>query len=448
MAHHLPFDYRSSDDLHHAARDLGYELPLQDDLTPLFRPLEIGGRSCPNRLAVHPMEGADASSKGTPGELTFRRYFRFASGGSGLIWFEATAVTGEGRSNPQQLMLTSDNRGSFQDLVEKTRAAARSGFGEKHEIFCVLQLTHSGRYSRPAGKPRPKTSCANPYLDTALKGVTVLSDEDLDFLQDDFVEAARLAYTAGFDAVDIKSCHGYLVNDLLAGYSREHSRYGSGFENRTRFLTEVASRIRAEIPRLMVTSRLSAFDGIPFPYGFGFTKDSPRDIDLAELRALIRKLHMLGGHFFSVSAGNPRITAHMTRPFDRPLPGADLPEEHPLAGVMRLQSLTASMQRDFPDVPFIGTGYSWLRQFFPLVAAAVLERGEASLIGLGRSAFAYPEAPRDLMESGKLNPSKACLTCSKCSELLRGGLHTGCVVRDAETYVPEYRKLGRRAGDT
>ncbi|MGB2906081.1 MAG: hypothetical protein WBB73_03205 [Candidatus Aminicenantaceae bacterium] len=443
MAHHLPFNYASSEELQSAAQDLRIELPFQDDLSPLFQSIEIGGRIVPNRLSVHPMEGADASSRGAPGELTLRRYRRFAEGGSGLIWFEAAAVTGEGRSNPHQLMITSDNRGSFQDLVEKTREAARLGFGEKHEILCVLQLTHSGRYSKPSGKPRPRVASANPYLDRFLKNVRVLSDEDLDFLQDDFVEAARLAYDAGFDAVDIKSCHGYLVNELLAGYSREHSRYGCGFENRARFLTEVTARIHAELPRFMLTSRLSAFDGIPFPYGFGFTKDSPQDIDLTEARILIRRLLLLGGRFFSMSAGNPRITSHLTRPFDRPLPGADPPEEHPLVGVKRLLSLTAGMQRDLPDVPFIGTGYSWLRQFFPFVAAAVLERGEASLIGLGRSAFAYPEAPRDLMDSGILDPRNTCITCSKCSELLRGGLHTGCVVRDAEIYVQEYRKLGR-----
>jgi 2,4-dienoyl-CoA reductase-like NADH-dependent reductase (Old Yellow Enzyme family) len=309
----------------------------------------------------------------------------------------------------------------------------------------VLQLTHSGRYSRPSGRPRPRSGTSNPHLDRSTGGKSILSDEELDFLQDDFVKAAQLAFEAGFDAVDIKSCHGYLVNDLLAAYSREHSRYGGSFENRTRFLTEVVSRIRAEVPGLMLTSRLSAFDGLPFPYGFGFTKDSTHDIDLTELRALIRKLCMLGGRFFSVSAGNPRVGPHLTRPFDRTPAGADLPEEHPLEGVFRLQSLTASVQREFPEFPFVGTGYSWLRQFFPFVAAAVLERGEATLIGLGRSAFAYPEAPRDLMDTGKLDPRRACLTCSRCSELLRAGQPTGCVVRDAENYVPAYRRLGRRA---
>jgi len=448
MAHHRPFDYRSSDELLDAAQNLGFELPFQKDMAPLFHPIEIGPTTLPNRLAVHPMEGADASPDGTPGELTQRRYVRFAEGGSGLLWFEATAVTEAGRSNPRQLMITPNNQASFRKLVEMTRDAARRAFGEKHEILCVLQLSHSGRYSKPSGRPQPLAAVNNPYLDRPKENVRVLTDEEFDYLQDDFVEAARLACDAGFDAVDIKSCHGYLISELLAGYSREHSRYGNSFENRTRFLTEVYFRIHSERPQLLLTSRLGAFDGIPFPYGFGFAKDSPLDIDLTEMRTLLRKLLLLGGRIFSLTAGNPYVKSHLTRPFDRPLQGAILPDEHPLEGVKRLLSITAEAQRSFPDVPVIGTGYSWLRQFFPFVAAGVLKQKEASLIGLGRSAFAYPEAPRDLMDKGFLNPKRVCIACSKCSELLRGGRHAGCVVRDAKVYAREYRKLGLKAKKT
>jgi 2,4-dienoyl-CoA reductase-like NADH-dependent reductase (Old Yellow Enzyme family) len=163
------------------------------------------------------------------------------------------------------------------------------------------------------------------------------------------------------------------------------------------------------------------------------------------MRTLLRKLFLLGGSIFSLTAGNPYVKPHLTRPFDRPLPGVPPPDEHPVEGVQRLLSITAEAQRSFPDVPVIGTGYSWLRQFFPFVAAGVLKQKEASLIGLGRSAFAYPGAPRDLMDTGALDPRKVCIACSKCSELLRGGRHAGCVVRDAEVYAPEYRKLGSKA---
>ncbi len=438
MSHHHPFAFSSAEELLKKAQDLNVDLPFHTDLSPLFQPLEIGSLTLPNRFAVHPMEGADAFPTGAPGKLTTRRYVRYAEGGSGMIWFEATAVTREGRANPRQLMITNENHASFRELVESVREAGRKAHGDKHSIFCILQLTHSGRYSKPYGETRPLVGNYNPYLDRPSDKLHVLSDEELDHIQLDFVEAARLAYFAGFDAVDIKSCHGYLLNELLGAYSREHSRYGKTFENRTRFLTETAYRIQSEVPRILLCARLNVYDGIPFPHGFGFAKDSPLDIDLTEIKVLTRRLLLLGGRFFSFTAGNPHLKPHLTRPFDQPLPDGHPPEEHPLEGVARLLSITAGMQKNYPNVPLVGTGYSWLRQYFPHVAAAVLQRGEATLIGLGRSSFAYPEAPRDLMEQGSLDPRKVCISCSKCSELLRLGRKTGCVVRDVEQYAEEY----------
>ncbi len=442
MAPHQPFGFGSLDELMQAARDMGLEIPAQEDLSPLFEPMAIGDRAIPNRLAVHPMEGADATPEGAPSERTLRRYRRFAGGGYGLIWFEAAAVTPDGRSNPHQLLINPANAPAFRHLIEETRRAARPLWGDRHDIFCVLQLTHAGRYSRPQDRPLPQVACASPYLDRKTPGLFVLGDLDLDRLQEDFLGAARLARQAGFEAVDIKSCHGYLLNELLAAYNRDRSRYGGEFEDRTRFLTEVISRIRAEEPTLWLTSRVSAFDGIPFPFGFGTSRDLPPAVDLTEIEALTRRLIALGCRFLSFSAGNPHVMPHLGRPYDRPAAGAAPPDEHPLQGVRRLLSLTADLQRSFPRVPLLGTGYSWLRQYFPYVAAAVLERGEASMIGLGRSALAYPEAPLDLMEKGTLEPKKVCITCSKCSELLRRGWHTGCVVRDPEVYADIYRRLG------
>jgi len=195
------------------------------------------------------------------------------------------------------------------------------------------------------------------------------------------------------------------------------------------------------VPDLLLSTRLSVFDAVLFPYGFGFAKDSPLDIDLTEVTTLIRRLLLLGCVFLNISMGNPHVRPYLGRPFDKPIAGSDLPDEHPLEGVMRLLKVTGALQKNFPEIPFIGTGYSWLRQFFPQVGAAVLARKEATFIGVGRSAFAYPSVPRDLMEKGRLDSQKVCLTCSKCSELMRGGQTTGCVVRDSEIYAVEYQKL-------
>jgi 2,4-dienoyl-CoA reductase (NADPH2) len=441
MFKHQPFDYESSSDLLKSARELNLDIPFSDNISPLLENVLIGERKLPNRLAVLPVEGADAYPNGTPTEHTWRRYTRLARGGSGLIWFEATAVVPEGRSNPRQLMLNSENLMSFKELVTHTRNTAKDSFGPEHEILCVLQLTHSGRYSKSKSESYPQIACFNPYLDKKPDEVRFMPDEELDLLQEDYIEAARLANHAGFDAIDIKSCHGYLLNDLLAGYNRKHSRYGGSFENRTRFLTEVIQKIHASIPRILISARLNAYDGVPYPYGFGFTKDSPLDIDLTELQTLIRRLMLFGCSFFSVTAGNPFYKPHLGRPFDRTIPGMALPDEHPLEGITRLLRATAGLQKSFPGVRFIGSGYSWLRQYFPNVGAAVVEQDQASVIGLGRSSLAYPDAPKDLMEKGAVDPEKACICCSRCSELMDAGLRVGCAVHDEEIYGKEYQKI-------
>jgi len=445
MTRHQPFSFRSSTELLQKAKELDCELPFQKSIAPLFEGLTIGSQAIPNRLAVQPMEGFDAGPDGSPSELTFRRYRRYAEGGSGLIWFEATSVIPEGRSNPHQLLFGLRNLASFQRLVEQTRSSACRVFGGTHEVFLVLQLTHSGRYSRPEGKPLPQVAGFNPLLDRAAEDVRVLTDDDLDRLQDRFEEAAKLAKEAGFDAVDIKACHGYLVNELLAAYEREDSRYGQTFENRARFLCELVQRIRDAVSGLGLAVRLSVFDGIAG--GFGVSGDNPERSDLSEPKKLIRTLIQSGISLLNITAGNPYQKPHLGRPFDRPLPGVSPPDEHPLEGVSRLLKLAAEFQKGFPGIPVVGTGYSWLRQYLPGVGAAVVQRGEASLIGLGRSSLAYPDAPRDLMAQGRMDPAQVCITCSRCTELMRNGWQSGCVVRDKEIYGRLYERLSAKGKD-
>lgn len=441
MSYHAPFDFKSSAELLATAEALNLQLPFSQDVSSLLESSTLCKKTIPNRLVVQPMEGADAQSNGAPSELTVRRYRRYAEGGSGIIWFEATAVVPEGRSNPRQLLINNENLSAFKNLVDITRNSARKMYGDSHQVFCVLQLTHSGRYCRPEAKLEPMVACYNPLLDENPDFIFILNDEYLHHLKDSYTGAAFQAYQAGFDAVDIKSCHGYLVNDLLAAYTREHSQYGQGFENRTRFLLDVTHKIHALVPDLLLAVRLSAFDGLPFPYGFGFLRQPPLDVDLTEAIALIRRLVIMGCSIINISAGNPYHNPHVGRPYDRPFPGSSLPEEHPLEGIVRLLQMTSTLQNLFPDLPFVGSGYSWLRQFFPQVAAAVIAKHEATYIGLGRSSLAYPDAPKDLMVRNLLDASKVCITCSRCSELMRRGHICGCVIRDKEIYEKEYREL-------
>ena len=90
----------------------------------------------------------------------------------------------------------------------------------------------------------------------------------------------------------------------------------------------------------------------------------------------------------------------------------------------------------------MGTGYSWLRQYFPQVGAAVVQTGGAALIGLGRAALAYPDCVRDLARNGVLDPHKVCWACSGCSQIMRDGGCVGCMRYDRAIYGLQYH-LGR-----
>lgn len=443
MSRHSKFAFRSSEEILDKASELGIELPFQEDLSHLFEEISLGSKKISNRLAVHPMEGFDANPDGAPGDLTFRRYKRFARGGSTLIWFEATSVVQEGRSNPRQLWLRRENCDNFARLVSETREEAIRCIGPGRDIYCVLQLTHSGRYSKPEGNPRPQVAVINPFLDEKRENLYVFTDEDLDRLQENFIDAAFLALRAGFDAVDIKASHGYVINELLSAFDRPDSKYGGYFNNRVRFLEELVEKIRHEVSQIGIAVRMNAFDGIPFPYGFGSSRDEETKIDLTEPVQAMSRLIEKGCSLFNITAGIPSVFPHMSRPFDLPVPGAPIPPEHPMEGVFRLLSITSEIQKEFPEMPVVGTGYSWLRQYFPHVGAAVLKNKMASLIGMGRGAFAYPEAPLDLQEKGRLDPKKVCISCSRCSHMMRMGGVTGCVVRDKGTYAAEYKKLLR-----
>ncbi len=443
MTRHQRFHLKDLDALRAELDATGVSLPIDEDLSILGEAVSIGGLRTPNRFLVQPMEGFDSTPDGSPGTWCFRRYGRYAEGGSGFLWFEATAVLHEARSNPRQLALHSGNVGQYARLVEATRRAARAAFG--HEIVAVIQLTHSGRYSKPAGLPRPMIAHHSAVLDpkhNLPSDYPLVSDDYLDRLQDVYVEAARLARRAGFDGVDIKACHRYLVSELLASHTRE-GKYGGSLENRSRFLREVVHRVRQTVSGLLVATRINVYDAIPHPYGFGVDRNDCRVPDLREPIELIRQLRSLGIPLVNVTAGNPYYNPHYGRPYDRPIAGMEYAEEHPLEGVARLVDLARQVQQALPDLPVVATGYSWLRHLMPYVAAGVIRAGWSALIGQGRSAFAYPDAARDILAEGRMKPEKACITCSGCSQIMRDGTMTGCVVRDSGIYGEQY-KLGRR----
>ena len=235
MSAHEKFCFKSLEEIREKTRALGLDIRYEEDLSVLGTPCRIGHLQAANRFAVLPMEGCDSNPDGSPSQLVTDRYERLAGGGYGLIWFEANAVVPEGRANELQMMLTASNVSRFRDLVRQVDDISMKKHGFKP--VKILQLTHSGRYSRPEGHlARPLVPQHDPYLDKGNE--VIVSDEYLDSLVQRYVTSALLAKEAGFDGVDIKACHRYLMSELLASHTRE-GRYGGSYENRSRLLLSV-----------------------------------------------------------------------------------------------------------------------------------------------------------------------------------------------------------------
>jgi 2,4-dienoyl-CoA reductase-like NADH-dependent reductase (Old Yellow Enzyme family) len=441
------FHYTGLSDLRQEAESLRLTLPLSEDLSVLGTPVVLKGDGCtwtlPNRLACHPMEGSDGNADGTPGPLVIRRYERFAAGGAGLIWFEAVAVVPEGRASANQLAINGDNWQAFASMANRIREVAAQTHGVSHRPVLLMQLTHSGRFSKPQGVPAPIFACRNPLLDERTKvtdGSVPISDEALEALEDRFVEAALLARKAGFDGVDLKACHRYLASELLSAHTRE-GRYGGSFENRTRFLLNVVKKVRAACgPDFLLGARVNLYDGIAYPYGWGVDAQDVNLPDFTEPLRLAQTLYDEGVRLLNVTMGTPYFNPHVNRPYDK---GGYVPPEHPLVGVARLLEGTSLVQRAIPGLAVVGTGYTWVRQHAAQMAAGMVSTGCATVIGFGRQAFAYPDFADDILQTGGLSKDKCCITCGKCAEILRAGGTAGCVIRDAAVYAPIYKACCR-----
>ena len=328
MAHER-FHYKSLEEIQAKADELGVNLPFAASTQILASPLTVGGITFPNRLGIAPMEGADSTPDGSPSDYTTRRYVNEAIGGSAVIWFEAISIVEEGRSSRTQLLLTRGNLDSYKKLTQEVKEAGLKANG--CAPFLIMQANHSGRYSNPDNRPAPMIAYRHPELEQyrAADDSCIVTDDYLKGLEEKFGEATALAKEAGFDAIDIKSCHGYLLAELAGAHTRPGA-YGGSFENRTRLLRNgILAAKPYEDDTFLVTSRLGIYDGYAWPYGFGVSQNSGLTPDLSEPIRLVRELYLdYGLKMVNLSMGNPYATTHVTRPFDA---GKYQPDEHPLA---------------------------------------------------------------------------------------------------------------------
>ncbi len=456
------FQYKNLSQLQQSAEELGaahvhFEPEAGRVASVLARKVAVGGRTVGNSIAIHPMEGCDGTLDGRPDELTFRRYGRFARGGAKLIWFEATAVRDEGRANTRQLWITPANVSDFARLLAMIRREHAERWGSADDLLVPMQLTHSGRYSVPARI----LAFHNPLIDQKTQtapDAPVISDDELERLEDDFVRTAGLAIDAGFDAIDVKMTHGYLLSELLGAKTRE-GRYGGSLENRVRCAKNIIGKIRAKYGRrLLIAVRIGCFDSVPYgkdpatgagvplayqrpyAYGFGVNPDNPLEEDLAEVKAAIAMLRDAGAELFNISLACPYYNPHVVRPFEKPDEGNYEQPEHPMLGVDRHFRIAGELQRTFPELPMVGSGYSWLQKYAVNAGAWNIAEGHIRFLGVGRGALAYPDFAAEALSRGELDELRVCKTLTFCTYLMRqkhhplGQFATGCPPFDKEGY--------------
>lgn len=231
------------------------------------------------------------------------------------------------------------------------------------------------------------------------------------------VHAAKLASEAGFDGVDLQC-------------SRD-------------VLPETLARVKKSAPDLLLATRLCAYEAVRG--GFGVSADDYRKPDPADPIRFVQRLRANGLALLNVTASSPSL-----RGPERGMRGrsdSEQPDEHPLMTIERQLILARALREAVPDLPVIGSGFSWLRQFVPQVAAGALRDGMIDFAGLGRAALAHPSAPAEIFSHGRMEAGSTCMVCFACSQLREEGEPVGCVLRDPAVYGPIYRQMRRFDAD-
>ena len=176
---------------------------------------------------------------------------------------------------------------------------------------------------------------------------------------------------------------------------------------------------------------------VPYRYGFGTAAHEPTAYDLSEPVRFLALLEELGIFLVNLTAGSPYYNPHIQRPALFPPSDGYQPPEDPLVGVARQVDVVRRLKARFPELIMVGSGYSYLQEWLPHVAAAVVAGGWADAVGLGRMTLSYPTLPADLLAGRRLQRKRICRTFSDCSTAPRNGLISGCFPLD-----PFYKNRG------
>jgi 2,4-dienoyl-CoA reductase (NADPH2) len=211
----------------------------------LFSPLTVGRRQMRNRIAHAPMSVCYADEMGLPTRAMVEHYGRRAKGGVGMVITENVAISRAGRQMPKQPMLADASAvGAFAEIAAEIK---------RHGALAVMQIVHAGRYAGPWSEYEAARRLAPSSVEFSLlpdRKVTPaeITEAEIEESLAAFVAAALRAQEAGFDGIEIHAAQGFLNSSFFSpGMNKRQDRWGGSLENRTRFLLEVARRIKAAV---------------------------------------------------------------------------------------------------------------------------------------------------------------------------------------------------------
>jgi 2,4-dienoyl-CoA reductase-like NADH-dependent reductase (Old Yellow Enzyme family) len=350
--------------------------------TTLFSPIMIGTMKLENRAVMPAMGTGYANMDNTPSDRLVQYLARRAKGGTGLIITEVTAVTPRGKGFPNELGIWSD------DFIGPLSSIPQAI--HRHGGKAAIQLHHAGRETfKEAAGGLPEAPSAIPSVILG-QPCEEMSIERIHVVIDAFASATVRARSAGFDAVEIHSAHGYLLNQFLSPFSNQRQdAYGGSEENRSRFVLEIVSAARKAVGKdFPIIVRVSADELVRG----GF--------DLEFMKRLAPQLVNAGADALHVSVGV------YSTPGSLSIASMDTP---PGFNLFRARAIKALV-----NVPVIGVG----RINNPELAEQALERGDADLISFGRQHLTDPDFINKC-RSGNLDDIRSCVACNQgCIERL------------------------------
>ncbi|VUT25510.1 MAG: FAD-dependent oxidoreductase [Candidatus Methanolliviera sp. GoM_oil] len=357
------------------------------ELKNLFKAIRIGDMDLKNRIVMAPMGTGFASEDGTVNDKMINYFSERAKGGTGLITTEAACVDSTGAAGPR--MLRADDDKYVLSMSKLAKAIHENG------AKASLQLVHAGRYARSqftGVQPVAPSPIPSRYTKETPRE---LATEEVEEIIEKIGDAARRAKDAGFDAVELMGCTGYLFSQFFSPLTNKRKdRFGGDMvEERSTFAVEVIHSIRKRV-------------GNSFPISFkhSVAEYLPGGSTIEDSKIFAKKIEEAGASMFHAWAG-----WHES-------PVAMLPMAVERGAFVHL----AEAMKEVIDIPVIAVG----RINDLKLADKIINEGKADLVAMGRAHLADPHLARKAAE-GKFKEIRMCIACCCCFDNIMVGMTTG-----------------------